>query len=150
MRNEQDTASTRRAIDRTERAVRRQLSGMDCRSYDVGVRESVSGRMHQLVADKDDIDHQLSYLKHKNAKGCDIYIRPEGSSGLVLVDDLEAQAIRQMVLAGHSPSVVVETSPKNLQAWVRVAKEPVPKDVATEVGRQLASSYGGDPNAADW
>ena len=45
---------------------------------------------------------------------------------------------------------MIETSPGNFQAWVRVSKEPIPERLATEVARELAREYAGDPASADW
>ena len=45
---------------------------------------------------------------------------------------------------------MIETSPGNFQARVRVSKEPIPERLATEVARELAREYAGDPASADW
>ncbi|PYT27080.1 MAG: hypothetical protein DMG57_19490 [Acidobacteria bacterium] len=37
---------------------------------------------------------------------------------------------------GHAPSVVVETSPGRLQAWIRVSREPHPPSLATDISRR--------------
>lgn len=48
-----------------------------------------------------------------------IYLRPSGSHELSLVDDLETDAITRMKAEGFEPVVVVETSPRNFQAWLK-------------------------------
>jgi len=85
-----------------------------------------------------------------NAAGNDIYIRPAGSVGLVLVDDLKAHALAQLKRDGLAPAVVVETSPANYQAWLRVSQEPIPPEQATAAARILATRYGGDIASADF
>jgi hypothetical protein len=89
-------------------------------------------------------------LKRQNLHGNDIYIRTKGSRGLVLVDDLTRETTERMKVDGVEPSAVIETSPGNFQAWVRVSKEPIPERLATEAARELAREYAGDPASADW
>ncbi len=136
--------------DRTAQAVTRQLHAMDCPRFEVGVREAVTGKVVPVSETPEELIHSLPWLKHKNATGSDIYLRPAGSVGIVLVDDLKPERIKQMIQAGHTPSVVVQTSPGNLQTWVRVATEPIRPSLATAVARELADKYEGDPNASDW
>lgn len=96
----------------------------------------------------------LKYLRAMNAKGYDIYFRPAGAPEgmrppVILVDDLAPEAIDRMRAAGHEPCLIVSTSaPDRLQAWVRVGSEPIRAEVAREVARALATSYGGDMGAA--
>jgi len=55
-----------------------------------------------------------------------------------------------MRIHGHEPCVVLETSPRHLQAWLRVSTAPLEPAVATTLGRLLAERYGGDRASADW
>jgi hypothetical protein len=54
-----------------------------------------------------------------------------------------------MKRAGFSPAVVVETSPRNYQAWLK-HPERLSKEVSTATARALAQKFGGDRGAADW
>ena len=45
---------------------------------------------------------------------------------------------------GHDPSVVLQTSPGHLQAWIRLSTSPLEPALATAAGKLLARSYGGD------
>lgn len=51
---------------------------------------------------------------------------------------------------GHQPCVVLQTSPGNLQAWLRVSPTPLEPALATASGKQLAHTYGGDLASTDW
>jgi hypothetical protein len=51
---------------------------------------------------------------------------------------------------GHESCVVLQTSPGNLQAWIHVSATPLEPAVATEIGRELARLYRGDPASVDW
>jgi hypothetical protein len=84
-----------------------------------------------------------------NAQGNDIYIRPAGEHGLVLVDDLKPEALQRMQRDGFAPAATIETSPGNYQAWVKLADQPITADLRHAVARELAQTYGGDLNSAD-
>jgi hypothetical protein len=107
-----------------------------------------SARMQLLTPSGDEIVAGVPWLKGQNTRGQEIYIRTQGSYGLVLVDDLSAPALAQMRRNGAAPAVVTETSPGNYQAWVRVAPGPIGEELATAVARDLAVQYGGDPQSA--
>ena len=90
-----------------------------------------------------------------NAAGAAVYARVHGAgienaphAGVVLVDDLNADGVRRLEVDELSASVVVETSPGNFQAWVRVAADgQMSRHEAIAAARELATCYGGDPRA---
>ena len=138
-------------MDRSYLAVRRQLTAMKAETFEVGIRDSVSGKMLPRSWNLQEVLKAVPWLKQMNAaKGCDIYVRPCGSVGLVLIDDLGLGTIQRMKQEGVAPAVVVETSPLNFQAWVRVSAEPIEAKLATQIAKLLAARYGGDPNSTDW
>ena len=136
-------------IDRSLLAVRRQLGGMRCRQYEVGIRDSKTGEMMLQSYGSEQLVKSVKFLKFKNLNGSDIYVRPKGSQGLVLVDDLSSRTIERMRSQGDAPAAIVETSPDNYQVWVRVSERGIASDVATRVAQGLAKRYGGDLNSAD-
>jgi len=97
-----------------------------------------------------EIEKNLGWLKRQNSKGEDIYIKPKPSKNgrFVLVDDVEMDDIEQMKKDGFEPALIVETSPNNHQAWIKLPDSPQP--IRTQAAKMLASNYGGDPNSADW
>jgi hypothetical protein len=99
--------------------------------------------------DADALRRSIPWLRAKNAAGAAIYIRPHGEHNLSLIDDLKRGAIDHMKAAGFEPTLVVETSPSNLQAWLNHGRR-LPKDLSTAVARALAARWGGDKGAADW
>ena len=133
----------------TFRAVKNQLHGMRAARYEVGLLNQ-DGKMSPRLWTPDQVLKSVPWLKQQNAIGCHIYIRPEGSQGLILVDDLTLGAISEMKRDGFAPAVEVETSPFNFQAWVRVSNMPISKEIATTVAVILAERYDGDRNSADW
>ena len=126
---------------------------MGADTFEIGIRDR-QGRMLIRTWDRAKVLDSLAWLKRENAKGADIYVRPDGgfqqSSGLVLVDDVDSAALARMKRDGFAPASVTETSPGNFQAWVRLHPDPLPPAVATAAAAELARRYGGDPNSADW
>jgi hypothetical protein len=136
--------------DRTAQAVSRQLKGMGCDLYMIGVREADTGKMMNRVKTPAEIMEGLPWLKKMNANGNDIYVRPADDlgHGLVLVDDLDRAGLERMRGDGLGPAVVVETSGGNFQAWIKLAGGEVPAAVRGEVAKRLAKTYGADPASA--
>jgi hypothetical protein len=139
--------------------LRRQIAAMPCPLYEVrlihigsrqpypGVRRwTVSQLLHPAT---------VSFLRIRNREGYDVYFRPyagDHNAGYILLDlDRPAPGILSSLRAqDHAPSVVVETSPGRLQAWIRVSREPLPPALATHIGRRLAQTYAADLASADW
>ncbi|MES1026622.1 RepB family DNA primase [Gloeocapsa sp. BRSZ] len=136
--------------DLTYLAVRRQLEGMRCESYEVGIYDREAGKMLPRVWTREQVLKSVPFLKKKNADGLNIYIRPQGSKGLILLDDIGLGTLDQMDREGLNPAAIIETSPQNYQAWVRLSLEPIPTEVATAAAKLLAERYKGDPASADW
>jgi hypothetical protein len=136
--------------DRTREAVHAQTRAMGCEQFEIGLRDPLEGTMISRRWSTSELEQGLGWLKWQNVRGRDIYIRPAGSVGLILLDDLGSDVITCLKHDGFPPAVVVETSPANFQAWVRISAEPLPPDLATAAARILAEVYGGDLNSADW
>lgn len=138
-------------LDRTYLAVQRQLDAMGVESFEVGIRD-MSGRMLIRTWTKAETLKSMPWLKRENAKGSNVYVRPSGdkNQGLILVDDLSIGKIEQMKKDGFEPAAVVETSPLNYQAWVRISESPLLPEVATIASKNVSKLYESDPNSADW
>jgi hypothetical protein len=96
--------------------------------FEVGIREAKTGQMMNREWSRAELEQSAAWLKRMNAKGNDVYIRPAGEHGLVLVDDLAAGA------GAHEggrlrPAATIETSPGNYQAWVKLSDKPLSADV---------------------
>jgi len=97
----------------------------------------------------------IRFLRARNREGCDIYLYPYAgnqNAGYILVDLDAAQPTvwETMRAHGHTPCVVLQTSPGHLQAWVCLSTGPLEPAVATAAGKRLAHAYGGDPASTDW
>src|SRR5688572_18574856 len=102
---------------RTYAVVLRQLDAMAVSTFDIGLK-SKDGRMTDRVWPKETVLKSLAWLARCNAGGDAIYIRPTGSRGLILIDDLSVMAVKRLTDEGLEPSLVVETSPQNFQVWL--------------------------------
>ena len=91
----------------------------------------------------------LLWLRRENFNRGHIYVRPAGRHGLSLVDDLKTDALARMKAAGFAPAAVIETSPGNLQAWLKHG-ETLDEVASTRAAKLLAERFGGDPGSADW
>jgi hypothetical protein len=133
-----------------------QLHAMDSEQFELGVFDPTAERAGEVVGSmllrqvsKDQLVRSLGWLAHRNASGHHIYVRPAAPHALSLVDDLTRDDIRRMIAEGFEPSVVVETSPGNFQAWVHHGERLEPR-LSTAVARRLAERFGGDAASADF
>lgn len=145
-------AMTKPSDDRTRTAVARQLKGFSLQKVEIGVYDRATGAMINRALDADKIleDKTLGWLKQQNRLGRDIYVRPIGNSGFVLVDDLSLGALERLKRDGFQPAIITQTSEMNYQAWVKLSLEPLDSETATAAAKILAARYDGDPNSADW
>jgi len=139
--------------DRSSAAVHRQVEAMGGEVFEIGVyrADSRESDRHMLLRtwDVETLSRSIPWLKQQNREGCNIYIRPHGEHNLSLVDDLKLDQVKVMKEAGFAPALVVETSPGNLQAWLK-HPETLPRETSTIAARGLAKRFGGDKGSADW
>src|ERR1700686_3446497 len=148
-----------RGLNLTVQAIRRQLAALLHDLYLVRLiqcqtRRAFPGERLWTVAQ---LTHPatIRFLRVRNREGCDVYLHPyaeERNPGYILVDldETNPTFVKTMRAAGHDPCVVLQTSPGNLQAWVRVSAVPIEPAAASQIGRQLAHLYGGDLASTDW
>ena len=117
--------------------------------FEVGIREAKTGQMMNREWSRAEVEQSAAWLKRMNAKGNDVYIRPAGEHGLVLVDDLTADKLLSMHRDGFQSAAQIETSPGNYQAWVKLSDKPLSAEVRALAAQGLAKHYGGDMNSAD-
>jgi RepB DNA-primase from phage plasmid len=132
-----------------ERLVRIQLRAMGCEHFDIGIKRDGGEMILREGQGAIDIEKVIKWLRHENAKGAHVYIRPAGTHSLSLLDDLFPEAIERMKAEGFEPAVVVETSPNNFQAWLNHG-QVLDSSASTRAAKQLAVRFGGDPSSADW
>lgn len=134
--------------DLTRRAVERHLRGLGLDAVEISV---IGGdRPHVRTMTPAEIIADLPRLKRANKSGCSILVRGprDRDHDLILLDDLPLMTPDRMRADGIAPAVVVETSPGNYQAWVKLGS-PQPAEIRHEVSRALAQRYGSDPGSVD-
>lgn len=134
---------------RTAQAAKEQIAALGVERVEIGVRDAKTGKMQSRVLDAEELEKYVPWLKRENAMGRDVYVRPAQDSGVVLLDDIKRDTLERMRRDGVQPAAVLETSPGNYQAWVKVADKPLPPDVRKEVAQDLASRYNADIASAD-
>lgn len=92
----------------------------------------------------------IGYLRHMNAHGRDIYIRPASLSPLVLVDDLSRKGMRELWSDDPTLACVLQTSLFNYQAWIHVFDDHPDMHKLNRIALQVARYYGGDVAAANY
>jgi DNA primase RepB-like protein len=132
-----------------ERLVRVQLHAMGCERFDIGIKRDAGEMLLRERQDGVHIEEAIKWLRHENAKGAYIYIRPTGAHSLSLLDDLSWETTKRMKAEGYEPAAVVETSPNNFQAWLR-HRQVLDAATSTRAAKQPAARFGGDPSSADW
>jgi hypothetical protein len=132
-----------------ERLVRVQLRAMGCERFELGIRRDAGEMILREGQGAIEIEGTIKWLRHENAKGAHIYVRPAGLHALSLIDDLSAEAIELMKAEGFEPAVVVETSPNNFQAWLNHG-QVLESATSTRAAKALVERFGGDPSSADW
>lgn len=135
--------------DRSLEAIQRQIMALGVARFEVGIREAKTGQMMNREWSRAEVEQSAAWLKRMNAKGNDIYIRPAGEHGLVLIDDLKPQALERMKADGYAAAATIETSPGNYQAWVKMSDKPLSAEARSIAAHGLAEYYGGDMNSAD-
>ena len=90
-------------MDRTESTVRKMLTAIEAPLYDIGV---LSDR--GMLPGLDSIPaaavlDRLSLLKHCNARGSHIYIRPSGEHHFTTLDDLSETSLARLSADGFTP-----------------------------------------------
>src|SRR5260370_26629173 len=132
-----------------ERLVRAQLRAMSCERFDVGIKRDAGEMILSEGQGALEVEATIKWLRHENAKGAHIYIRPAGLHGLSLIDDLTVEAIDRMKAEGFEPAVVIETSSNNFQAWLNHG-QVLEAAMSTRAAKALVERFGGDPSSADW
>ncbi|MEQ9590932.1 MAG: DNA-primase RepB domain-containing protein [Parvibaculaceae bacterium] len=133
--------------DLTRQYFTQQLAALGVARYEFCLVDANSGRAERHLWSASHALSRLSWLKHRNASEWHIYLRPETCEPIVLVDDLSHAGVEAMRADGLGALCIVESSPDNFQAWVRVAESPIPHELATGIGEVLATRYEADLRA---
>jgi hypothetical protein len=96
-----------------------QPEAMGSPAFDIGVKRFDGAMLLREGWGTKQVLKALLWLRRENLNRGHIYVRAAGVHGLTLVDDLKPDALARMKAEGFAPAAVVETSPGNLQAWLK-------------------------------
>lgn len=131
------------------RVAMHQLEALGAKLFDIGVKRTNGTMILREGWGTKQVLKSLLWLRRENLNRGHIYVRASGVHGLSLVDDLDAHAIARMKTVGFEPAVVVETSPRNFQAWLKHG-QVLDQAASTRMAKILAERFGGDTGSADW
>lgn len=129
----------------------RTLDALPSTRYEIGLLRrdaEPEKQMRRFEWTRDRVVQSIPWLKRENALGREILFRP-ADTRYVLVDDVKPGGVQALRAAGHEPAAVVETSPGNLQVWVKLP-HIIAAPERTEIGRELAAEAGGDRGSVGW
>jgi hypothetical protein len=94
--------------------------------YEIVIVSAKTGQQTKREWNASELVKGVPWLKRMNARGGDICLRPLDGPELLLVDALDAEAVKDMHRRGLAPAVTIETSPGRFQAWVKMSNHAVP------------------------
>lgn len=142
-----------RANSLSERAAINHMAAIASPQFELGIFNAAAnegdGQMLLRQWTSAEVMTAFDWLRWKNAQRCEIYIRPVAPHDYSLLDDLSKESVSRLFSEGFDPSVIVETSPGNFQAWLYHGQTLTPA-ISTEAARILAEKFGADPGSADF
>ena len=130
--------------DRSLEAVQGQVAALGAARFEVEIFDAGSDQVVRRDWSPAELAQSIAWLKRMNAKGGDVYIRPAGEHGLVLVGGIKAESIERMKQEGFTPAATVEVSPGRYETWVKLADGGLTDEVRRAAAAGLARRYGGD------
>jgi hypothetical protein len=113
--------------------------------------DPVTGRVDRvrsskrLISSPEDYIRLRPWLRHENAHGCNIWIRPAvAEHAIVMLDDLPAATAA--AITRKYRALAVETSSNNCQTLI-VCSRPLTREQRQDVARALSRMIGSDPGA---
>ncbi|MBT33808.1 MAG: hypothetical protein CMO01_29435 [Thalassobius sp.] len=97
------------------------------------------------ILSKEELLNHINFLKAKNCQGYNIYCRPDEYC-YILLDDLSKEVLGK--LAELKPCLLMETSPGNYQAFIRLVNTPNTRENVLAICRALADQFRADRGAA--
>jgi hypothetical protein len=120
------------------------LSGVKAFEYEVKL---IRARQYVITRrwTAEEILNHCDFLEFKNREGFNVYCRPLDRF-FVLLDDLTIETLKP--LADIRPCLLMETSPGNFQAWVKLINMPNDRNHQLAIWRHIAAMFNADMNSA--
>lgn len=133
---------TTAARDRSVEAAQRQMTAMGVDHFVVTLVDTKQGKQEERRWRKAEVIKSVAWLKRMNARGYDVWIRPEGEHGLVLLGGLKKDDLRTLRERGFGPATVVETGRDQFQAWVKLSQRPLDEPLRGQAAEGLVQGLG--------
>ena len=143
-----DCGAAQAVLDRTLEAIQKQIKAMGGERFDLLIQKVGTGVKLSRTWTKSELEKVAGWLKRMNARGHEIFIRPSGDHGVVLVHDLKREGIARMQESAFAPAAVTQIGPDAYQAWVKLSDQAVAPRVRGAAAQALAHAYGGDVERA--
>lgn len=131
----------------SERAIRMFSMTIRCSTFDVRCIHETTGdcTFNEREMSIDTIARVVPKLRHRNATGSAVYIRP--CLQFALADDVQAGVLDRMLDDDLCIAAVIETSPGSHQVWVPLASplQTVEAALCVAACERLVELYGTDP-----
>jgi hypothetical protein len=118
--------------------VARQLAALGSPRYDVLILRVATGEHlhHRTGLTPAGIAAAIPWLKHLNAQGCEILVRPSAPAGLSHFEGVHLGALREASAAGFQPAAVLRAPDGGREVWMRGGAD-LPPGVQELVDREL-------------
>ncbi|MPR32380.1 DNA-primase RepB domain-containing protein [Salmonirosea aquatica] len=131
--------------NRTWQAVENTLMAIDASEYIIRLIHDEKPPINKRL-EAAQLIREIPYYQAKNREGYNVYFRPAGYE-FVLLDDLYRQVLSE--LAELKPCLLLETSPGNYQAWLRLREVPQTREEAVNICQELAVLLAADLGSAE-
>ncbi len=134
----------------SERAIRLFAHALQCNTFAVRCINDTTGKctFDERGMSLEAIARVVPKLRHRNANGSGVFIRP--CWPFALADDVPAETLDRMLDDNQRIAAVIETSPGSFQVWIPLASPSttVEPDVCVAACERLVELYGTDPGVA--
>ncbi|WP_353401427.1 DNA-primase RepB domain-containing protein [Duganella hordei] len=104
--------------------------------------DTKQGRQEERRWGKADVSQSMAWLKRMNARGYDVWIRPDGEHGMALLGGLRKRDLHTLRERGFTPAVVVETGREQYQAWVKLSAMGLDESLRSQATAGLVKGLG--------
>ncbi len=144
---DQDKRQDRRDVADLKDLLAMQLKALGEGRYELTLRTRDDQVSYAHVSPEDILD-RVRDLRAVNMAGTDVAIRPAARTGLVLLRDVPAVRIGDLVQDGFPPVLLTEPRPERFDAWVRLDRMGIQRGLHDSMAQVIAARYGGDTRTA--
>ncbi|WP_307720717.1 DNA-primase RepB domain-containing protein [Duganella sp. BJB476] len=118
------------------------MTAMGVDRFVVTLVDATQGKQEERRWSKAEVAKSMAWLKRMNARGYDVWIRPDGEHGLVILGGLKKNDLQTLRERGFSPAMVAETGKEQYQAWVKLSQHPLADQVRGRAAEVLVQGLG--------